>query len=138
MIVYNRYPSDLVSFISRKASAIVAFTFSVIGSMIIPLSLRFTFLTWSACFQFIYSYSISPALPLARAIARLASVTVSIAAERIGMLSVMLSSTLLLFLHLWVKFPNMPEPSNIVVEREAFGKNFWRKSSFESCEIGVV
>ena len=78
-------PPILFSRISFMASPMVAFSRSVTGSMIKPLSLRFTFLTCSACCAMLMFLCKIPRPPsLANAIARVASVTVSIAADSMG------------------------------------------------------
>ncbi|MNL27456.1 hypothetical protein D3C87_1490480 [compost metagenome] len=80
-------PPILKSFMIWKASATFASALKVTGSWIIPLSERFTFLTssaWRSMLMFLCSIPIPPAW--AMAIARPASVTVSIAAETIGTL----------------------------------------------------
>ena len=83
-------PPILLSRISFSASPMVASTKRVIGSTIIPLSLLFTRLTCSACLSMLMFLCKIPIPPSrASAIARLASVTVSIAADNIGTLSVM-------------------------------------------------
>ena len=71
------------------ASATTAVSGRVTGSMIIPLSARFTFLTSWACFSidiFLCKTPIPPSLAMAIAIED--SVTVSIAADTIGTLMV--------------------------------------------------
>ena len=81
-------PPILFSFIKTKASPMVAFTSKVIGSTIIPLSLRFTLRTcsaWRSILMFLCKIPMPPSR--AKAIAKLASVTVSIAADKIGTLS---------------------------------------------------
>ncbi len=81
-------PPILLSFISFSASPIVASLSSVIGSIIKPLSLRFTFLTCSTCFSMLMFLCRIPTPPSrASAIARFASVTVSIAADIMGTFS---------------------------------------------------
>ena len=82
-------PPMRFSFIKRKASAITASSCKVTGSMIIPLSLRLTLRTCSACCStdiFLCKIPIPPSL--ASAMANVASVTVSIAAESKGMFNV--------------------------------------------------
>ena len=82
-------PPILFSFISRTASPIVASGLKVIGSNISPFSLRFTLRTWSACFSILMFLCKIPRPPsLARAMARAASVTVSMAALSIGTFNV--------------------------------------------------
>ena len=82
-------PPILFSFISRKASPIVASTNNVIGSSINPLSLLFTLRTCAACCSILMFLCKIPRPPSrANAIAREASVTVSIAADNIGIFSV--------------------------------------------------
>ena len=64
---------------------IVAVTSSVMGSTIMPLSLRFTLRTCSACLSILMFLCKMPMPPSrASAIAKLASVTVSIAEDKIG------------------------------------------------------
>ena len=78
-------PPILFSFINFKASPIVAVTSSVMGSTIMPLSLRFTLRTCSACLSILMFLCKMPMPPSrASAIAKLASVTVSIAEDKIG------------------------------------------------------
>ena len=82
-------PPILFSLIICIASPIVAFSSKVIGSNIKPLSLRLTFLTCSACCAMLIFLCKNPRPPsLASAMARLASVTVSMAAESMGILIV--------------------------------------------------
>jgi len=82
-------PPMRFSCISFKALLIVASSFKVIGSKIRPLSLLFTFLTCAACSSILMFLCKNPSPPsLAKAIARFASVTVSIAALSIGIFSV--------------------------------------------------
>ena len=84
-------PPILFSFISRKASPIVASTSNVMGSSIKPLSLLFTLRTCAACCSMLMFLCKMPRPPSrANAMASAASVTVSIAAESIGILSVIL------------------------------------------------
>ncbi len=79
------------SFILALASLTTEFKGSVTGSMIIPLSARFTFLTFIACCSMVIFLCKTPIPPsCAMAIAIFDSVTVSIAAETIGTLMVML------------------------------------------------
>ena len=83
-------PPILFSFISFNASEITASTFSVIGSMMRPLSLRLTrrtSSTWLSMLMFLCKIPMPPSL--ASAMAKLASVTVSIAEESNGMFNVM-------------------------------------------------
>ena len=90
-------PPILFSFIMANASLTEEFWGSVIGSKIIPLSERFTFLTsadWSEIDMFLWRTPIPPSLAIAMAI--FASVTVSIAAETMGILS-------FIFLENWVE-----------------------------------
>ena len=78
-------PPILFSFINLNASATDASTVSVIGSKIIPLSDLLTFLTSRACLSmdiFLCKTPIPPSWAIAIAI--LDSVTVSIAADTIG------------------------------------------------------
>ena len=73
------------SFIAILASPTVAVKGKVTGSIIIPASARFTFLTLAACcsiVMFLCKTPIPPSCAIAIAIAL--SVTVSIAAETIG------------------------------------------------------
>ncbi len=92
-------PPILFSFINCKASANVAFSNSVIGSMIKPLSLRFTLRTCAACSSIlIFLWRIPSPPSRAKAMASPASVTVSIAADSIGMLSVILFVSCVLML----------------------------------------
>ena len=87
-------PPILFSDIRAKASATFAVGLSVIGSVIKPLSERFTLRTSAACASigiFLCNTPIPPSR--ASAIARLDSVTVSIAADNIGILIVILRVT---------------------------------------------
>ena len=78
-------PPILFSFINFKASPMVAVTSKVMGSTIIPLSLRFTLRTCSACLSILMFLCKIPMPPSrAKAIANWASVTVSIAEDKIG------------------------------------------------------
>ena len=73
------------SFINILASPTVEFKGKVTGSMIIPASARFTFLTFAACCSIVMFLCKTPIPPsCAIAIAIELSVTVSIAAETIG------------------------------------------------------
>ena len=82
-------PEILYFVISSHASPIVWSGSIVIGSTIIPLSERFTLSTSSACFSIDMFLWINPRPPTwAIAIASFASVTVSIAAETIGIFNV--------------------------------------------------
>ena len=78
-------PPILYVFMRLRASWSVASAVTVTGSMIIPLSERFTFLTWSAWSSmdiFLCTIPIPPSRAIA--IASLYSVTVSMAADTIG------------------------------------------------------
>ena len=78
-------PPILCSFMLFLASITIASKGSVTGSIIIPLSARFTFLTFMACCSIVMFLCKTPIPPSrAMAIAILLSVTVSIAAELIG------------------------------------------------------
>ena len=78
-------PPILFSLIILMASPMVASGLRVKGSSIKPLSLRFTFRTWSDCCSILMFLCSMPSPPsLANAIASWASVTVSIAALSIG------------------------------------------------------
>ena len=78
------------SFMACLASPTVAVNGNVTGSIIIPASARFTFLTLAACCSIVMFLCKTPIPPsCAIAIAIELSVTVSIAAETIGTFKVM-------------------------------------------------
>ena len=80
-------PPIRCSRIMRNASPTVASGLSVTGSTIKPLSVRFTFRTCSACFSILMFLCKIPIPPSrAKAIAKVDSVTVSIAADTNGIL----------------------------------------------------
>ena len=82
-------PPILFSLISCKAWPTVALGVRVMGSCINPFSLRFTLRTCSACCSILIFLCSMPKPPsLAKAIAKVASVTVSIAALSRGTLSI--------------------------------------------------
>ena len=95
-------PPTLKSVISLRASPAVADSWSVIGSTIIPLSERLTFLTSFACSAmdiFLWIKPIPPSWAIATAMAY--SVTVSMAAETSGILSeIVLVSCVFVFVSL--------------------------------------
>ena len=81
-------PPILNSLIISSTSCTRASFFTVMGSMIIPFSARFTFLISLACCSMVIFLWITPIPPSwAIAIAITCSVTVSIAAETMGMFS---------------------------------------------------
>ena len=83
-------PPILCSRMALLASATTAVNGNVTGSIIIPLSARFTLRTLAACCSIVMFLCSTPIPPsLAMAIAILLSVTVSIAADTTGILIVM-------------------------------------------------
>ena len=80
-------PNSLIAFLASPTFAVNG---NVTGSKIIPLSARFTFLTSAACCAIVIFLCNTPMPPsCAIAIAMALSVTVSIAAETIGVFKVM-------------------------------------------------